>query len=473
MPSSPISTLPPEVLHQVLTYLPIATLFKFARTSRRNYDASILALQNLQLAVFPREIHGLLAYLASSSSEDLDAGFGELSDENPTRNQITIPAPLTASLLGDKRSKHPVLSPAQYREQLFRLQNALACSILSTPTLANLHSLTLHIYHITSSSLTQILATHFPNLQHLRLNFSHPYIHDSCLPAKYWTSPVFLRGSPIWNALAGIGDDSAACLRLRKLETLTLERAGITSVQLRRWIEHNPRLSRLTLRNVSGVDPEFVQWLGEYYDGEKTGDERPAVKLKTLALEHCSSLSIKSIEELGWLDSLFESRQMEPSDGESSPGLEVLSFNGSQDVSRIFLLAYLETMRPPVQQITLPEGKVLVAKLRSRAGSESSTGSRDEGADSVRQHMLNHRLVMGQNQSTQIVIDPQNGTGSDPNIATLSLSLNDGSEDDEDEDEDDESPVSYLRSASHRRTRKMRSYRPGQGGWIEPDTQAR
>lgn len=384
--STPISDLPPELLHQILTHLPISDLLAFSRTCKRHYSASILALQNLELAILPKRVQGLLAFLNASNFDHQSTSFDA---DSLSHHQIIIPSTLPSHLHTIRRynfAKSPPVpfpSPVQYREELFQYQNALTCSILSTPSLVNLESLTLHTYTIISPCLAETIATRFPRLRHLHLNFNHPYLHDSCLPAYYFTSPLFLKGSPLWNALVGLGREHEAKLRLTRLERLTVERAGITSVQLRTWIEKNPDLRELTLRNVMGVDDEFVTWLGEYHRnhmhlGTDTG-------LKYLALESCANLSLRTVEDFGWLDALTGTGTdtdhdqqtcndlVRQSDSDSKTTvLEALSFHGTP-VSTLSLLKYLEKKHHPLRQIGLPSGRLLVAAPTSPETTTSGT----------------------------------------------------------------------------------------------------
>src|SRR4051812_39774297 len=193
-----LSSLPPELLHEILVYLPVSNILSFSQTCKENFTTSTLALQTLHLAVLPRRIYGLLTFLNSLHLDDND--HPEIYDGTPTLHQITMPSELPIKYLelstksGSSRPRKPTLTPAQYREQLFALQNKLACSALSTSALSKIRTLSLHLYELTSPDLTNLLATSFDNLRNLHLNFSHPYLHDTCLPARYWTSPIFLKG---------------------------------------------------------------------------------------------------------------------------------------------------------------------------------------------------------------------------------------------------------------------------------------
>ncbi|KAI1612572.1 hypothetical protein EDD37DRAFT_311631 [Exophiala viscosa] len=458
--SARISDLPPELLHQILTYLPISSLLTFARTSKQHYSGSISALQDLQLAVLPKRVHGILAFLNASNFDDLDHNYAFWGHDSLSRNQIIIPSTLPAHLNRPRRSRSkkppdaPPLTPVQYREELFQLQNALSCSILSTPSLVNLQSLTLHIYNIVSPSLSDIIATRFPKLRHLHLNFNHPYLHDSCLPAQYWSSPLFLKGSPLWNSLAGLGRENESNLRLTSLESLTVERAGITSVQLQRWIARNPALKDLTLRNVMGVDDEFVQWLGQYHWARRSHDANSSgstpAKLRHLALESCANLSLKSVEDFRWLDALtltestpYHDEGLPDLEGSSGTSLQALSFHGSP-LSTSALLAYLEKTRAPLRQITLPSGRLLVARTPEPAISATVTGHDEHNVAPF--PALERRIGAVRTGSTHSLSDVDAG--------------NDG---------DDPSVPSYFRSVA---VRSLREYDAKNGcmGIIEPDT---
>ncbi|KIV83793.1 hypothetical protein PV11_05787 [Exophiala sideris] len=456
-----ISELPPELLHQILTYLPISNLLTFARTSKQHYSASISALQDLQLAILPKRVYGILAFLNASNFDDLDHNYTFWGHDSLSRNQIIVPStlPIPPHRLKRSRSKKPdasrqLLTPVQYREELFQLQNALSCSILSTPSLVNLQSLTLHIYNIISPSLSETIATRFPKLRHLHLNFNHPYLHDTCLPAQYWTSPLFLKGSPLWNSLAGLGRENEAKLRLTRLESLTGERAGITSVQLQRWIGRNPALKELTLRNVMGVDAEFVQWLGQYYicQSDKSNSPAPA-RLRNLALESCANLSLQSVEDFRWLDNLtftestvYLDEGLPDLDACSDTALQALSLHGSP-VSTTSLLKYLDETRPPLRQITLPSGRVLVARTTEPRVPETSVpASVHDEHDLVQFPALESRIGAVRTGSTHSLNDVGAGNNGD-----------------------DSSVPSYFRSVV---VRSLREYDAKSGcmGVIEPDT---
>lgn len=349
-----LSTLPPEILHNILKSLPLSPLLIFARTSKYNYQAAISTLTRLQLAILPRHVHGVLAFLNSdfSNPEYLYPGDDGQQDEH---HRVIVPSHPLAKTTStpthrSRRRDCTLKSAGEHREIQVACQNILTTSILSTQSLSNLQSLTIHMYDLTSSALSHTLATQFPHLRHLHLNFFHPYVHDACLPAFHWRSTP--SGTPAWNALAGIGDENSRNLRLHTLESLSIERASLTPVQLSKWIAANPNLKDLSLRNISGVDTEFLDLLTKIYSGESSHSP-----LHSLKLELCQNLSLKSDHDLASLDRLLC----------SSPPISAishLSFRGSLNVDTKLIrgrcLANQDNSQFPnwrIERLTLPRSQ--------------------------------------------------------------------------------------------------------------------
>ncbi|EXJ53339.1 uncharacterized protein A1O5_13433 [Cladophialophora psammophila CBS 110553] len=352
-----------------------------------------MAAHHLQLAVFSSRLYGVMAFISSrrsgeshlSDAKPEDYYDCDDDDADPRFNQHIVEASLPRPIFPvRRRPRSKVIEDRihalalRHVGRLIRLQNSMACSVLSTPTLANLQTLTLYMYDLMSPNLTSILATFFPNLQELHLGFCHPYIHDSCLPPKYWTHPNFLEPTTLWDVFGGIGVEHAANLRLKRLKKLTLERSGINRTQLQKWIQRNPDLTELRLRHVAGVDAEFVQWLSTYYhsdisDYRNLDVARPA-ELKVLALENCATLSLQSLEDMKWLDPLFNIPGRRAEDHDKTTAFQILSFRESTSVSTSSLMQYLAIMRPNVRQVTLPDSRVLIENTNVGANAAASSG---------------------------------------------------------------------------------------------------
>ena len=167
------------------------------------------------------------------------------------------------------------------------------------------------------ATLTSTLASRFPELRHLSLNFSHPCIHESYLPARYWRSTPFVsdEGTPAWNALAGIGAENREKLRSRGLRSLEVVRAAITERQCLEWVRRNPGLRKVRLQMVTGVDNSFVHGLAALAE---EGESRTG--LQVLQLENCGNLILKTEEEMAWIEKMVKN------------GLKELSFRECEGV---------------------------------------------------------------------------------------------------------------------------------------------
>lgn len=405
MAASNLQTLPPEMIHTILRHLPIPDLLAFSQTSRSNYAASIRALTTLELAVLPKRIHSVLAFLDrrwnDEEDEEVDEEDHDLSpfgrfthqrrsqrrdgdDRDPelyqvglttTRSAITVgisPRPTRMAKTAKRalstsattrpsssRSATPPqsqsASPQEVRTQEIKNQNSQALSIIRTRILKNLRSLTLHLYDLSSSSLedndeakddglTSYIATSLPRLQSLTLNFSHTYIHDQTLPARFWkTTPAPENnsstsdssmsqnpaGTPQWNSLCGLGPTHSQKLRLRNLRKLELNRASITSAQLCSWVSVNKKtLSQIKLSKVRGVDSDFLKHIFPSSSSTATDDGRMNV-IDTLEMESCANLVLQTKDDFSWI--------------QNCKGLEMnkLSFRGCKNVSESLLLKSL------------------------------------------------------------------------------------------------------------------------------------
>lgn len=309
--------LPVEILAQILLALPLPSLLSFARTSRRNNTLASSTLSKLNIAAFPKRIHGLLAFVAAndSYSEDDD---GRVKHYILTTKRSRID-PDEQQRSENHRLRYPELRtpPEVQRRESIEAQNQSLARVFVSPVLGNLSSLTLHTYALLSSSLSTTLAKSLPNLRHLNLNFSHPYIHDTTLPAGYWTScpEIAKEGSPAWNPLCGLGRQHEEKLQMRNLRSLSIRRAAITSAQLLKWVSLNSKLEDLRFDMVTGTNASFVEGLVRM-----RADRRKRASLKRLAIERCPNLRLEEMADFEWVQALM------------AMGLQDLSLEGCANV---------------------------------------------------------------------------------------------------------------------------------------------
>jgi hypothetical protein len=341
--TSAFSALPAELITQILSYLAIPSLASFAQTSHSNHAHAATSLKTLNLAVFTKRIHGILAFLYQSPFPLPTPTHTHT--HNNTYIDFATPTPTpthhNAALRHAPPSKH-FTTPQAYRASQIQAQNALATKILSSPLLAHLRDLTLHSYSCQSPALVAALAR-LP-LKRLSLNCAHPAVHDSCLPAGYWARmPVLAEaeGMSGWDLFGGgqradLGGGGGG------LEELCLARVAIEGAQLGRWVGRNAAtLRRLEVRLVAGVDARFVDALGDLalrwrgscglqpcqhrrggeakyrnkdsrvgyawsvLRGTTTGGCCGGLKLETLLLQDCANLTLRQPEDFAWIEALL------------------------------------------------------------------------------------------------------------------------------------------------------------------------
>ncbi|KAK4923586.1 hypothetical protein LTR66_016509 [Elasticomyces elasticus] len=177
------------------------------------------------------------------------------------------------------------------------------------------------MYGLESVELANAMATRLGDLQELKLRFYHPRIHDGLVSSTHWRQTP--AGSPAWNALVGLGSMHAGLLQLRSLRKLSIERAGLTSAQLRAWVGHNMQLEELELTNTAGVDFDFVHWLGQYCSGGTS-------RLRGITFVDCRRLVASEAGHLEWVVRLAFS------------GVHELDLKKCVNVKQILLLELLQ-----------------------------------------------------------------------------------------------------------------------------------
>lgn len=315
--SGRLNDIPPEVVLLILSHLPIDSLLAFGATSRTNYAYHVMSLTQLHLAIFPKRIQAIVAFLNCDPSFPTQAVMrppGCTSIPRPP-NYVSVVLPKSTS--GDQRKHRSRKVSSRDRtttdaaaedsyprsaKQTIRAQNTIFSNILNRYG-SSLVTLEFLAYDLDEHAAQALGFNCRRKLRHLALCFEHTHVRDHMLPRSFWRKPA--PGSTAWNSLIGIGGDGKT--GLKGLETLTLERAGITPWQLRKLVKRNRNLRELKLRTCSGVQQEFLDWLGAVGKERRStdfGDDEyveHGSMLEVLWVENCAGVSSKgaSVEEFG------------------------------------------------------------------------------------------------------------------------------------------------------------------------------
>jgi hypothetical protein len=308
-----LAQLPLEIISMILSRLSIYSLVSFGATSRNNFRHHILGVKRLHLAVFNRPLDAHIAFVDRGLSNNSNK-----SDDLSQVHQIRVVLPRSSTqfdlpprayfekFLGTKRGKQKYASLMSDKEfgdllsveQTIRAQNEKFAQMVCRYG-ATLMELEFLAHDLSNEGAMALSASCGSKLRHLGLRFQHPHVRDRFLTSgHYWANPA--PASSSWNYLIGIGP-RAKEIGMSNLESLVLERAGITPWQLRMLIKRNRTLEVLKLRTCAAVKPEFVNWLGGMdipdYEGEiprQEGEPVPGASLKILWLENCSGIYSKS-----------------------------------------------------------------------------------------------------------------------------------------------------------------------------------
>lgn len=315
----------------ILSQLPIHSLISYGATSKSNHAYHARCMRKLHLAVFQKRVHASIAFLDvnglvgkriawQARSNDVDSyqipiilpqssrGTDVTGCKTSTRSISSVPRTSSEWRRSGARADAVFASDTadegclQSAYQTIRAQNEVLAKIMSRYG-GSLIDLEFMAYDLNAQGATALSAHCGRKLRHLALRFEHPHIRDRMLSRRFWSQPA--PASPVWNALIGVGP-TGKNIGLTNLESLVLERAGVTPWQLRMLVKRNPRLTDLRLRTCAAVQPEFVNWLGGLDIPEWEGEEprradepAPGALIQVLWLENCDGIhSAKAVRNL-------------------------------------------------------------------------------------------------------------------------------------------------------------------------------
>ncbi|ODM15267.1 hypothetical protein SI65_09208 [Aspergillus cristatus] len=313
-----ISILPLELSLIILSHLPLKSLLVFGATSRKNYERHILCVRRLRLAVFQKRIHSVVSFLQAgwaNPDQISESGDVKSSDTQPSMHIVNIiqprlPFTSTGSSSLDEKydAKHSLKvlqrcsRPNLLMGQMVRNQNEVFAQFVNRYG-RSLTELEFMAYDLDTQGAQALGLNCQDSLRHLALRFEHPHIRDGFTKPAMWFKPA--PGSTAWNTLIEIGPQYKPRGKITGLETLTMERAGITPWQLSMLVRNNPNLKTLKLRTCSGAQPEFLDWLGGIDEGSDSEGESmrddcelaPGAQLEVLWLENCQQVLDRTVEK--------------------------------------------------------------------------------------------------------------------------------------------------------------------------------
>lgn len=259
---STFSSLPPEVTREVLDYLPIRSLLAFGLTSKNSHALQSVSLSRLRLGIFHSRLNSLVS-------------FTETTADRGCTVQIVLPK-----------------AESRNRKMVIRSQNAMIRTIVGNyhHTLQDLDIALWELHDAAAGSVARV-----KNLRHLSIRLDHPHTKMQDMGRSFWeTSP----GSTVWN---GLFAKAGAAPVLGRLQSLNLERAGITDYQLLQILESNPAIAELRLSKCLNITKETFEYLARSHVGKR---------LETLHFTHNATRNIddRILEHIGELKSLQVSR---------------------------------------------------------------------------------------------------------------------------------------------------------------------
>lgn len=221
---SNLASLPPELVREVISYLPIASFLAFGLTSKEHHAIQCSSLSILRLGVFPSRLAGMISLMEAAAD------------------------------VSSIHSVQTVLPKAQTRtkDMIIRNQNALVQKVVDKHR-QTLRDLEIALWDLKKPSARSV--SRLVNLRRLSIRLDHPHTRHAKVDRDFWeSSPV----STAWNSFFARPDERKV---FGRLQSLNLERAGITDFQLRQILKNNPMMSDLRLRKCLVLTRETFEHL--------------------------------------------------------------------------------------------------------------------------------------------------------------------------------------------------------------------
>lgn len=221
---STLASLPPELIREVISYLPIASLLAFGMTSKEHHAIQCCSLSTLRLGVFPSRLAGVISLMEAAA---------DISSIHSV--QTVLPRTQTRT-----------------KDMIIRNQNAVVQKVVDKHR-HTLRDLEIALWDLKKPSACSV--SRLVNLRRLSIRLDHPHTRHAKVDRDFWDiSPV----STVWNSFFARPDERKV---FGRLQSLNLERAGITDFQLQQVLKNNPMISDLRLRKCLVLTRETFEHL--------------------------------------------------------------------------------------------------------------------------------------------------------------------------------------------------------------------
>ncbi|KAF2814716.1 uncharacterized protein BDZ99DRAFT_515494 [Mytilinidion resinicola] len=274
MKSSPLLALPPELLVNILSFLPITSLLKFSETSHASHALATSSLHTLSLSIHTTRIGGIMSRLGAttlptpkntasafaSARNALSASFTESIPRSSRSSQSSLGIAEDSILRSGPHAVHVLIPNAHTFDPstLLAFHNALISSVLTRhkTTLRHLDlslwSLTPHIAHALKS---------LPALRTLSLRIEDPNARSTSRRIRLAHR---LEECVAWDILAEDASWASA------LQALRIDGAQVSTAQLGKLLSCNHLCRELWVCKCHNVDRDVWRYLGSEWKG-RTG----------------------------------------------------------------------------------------------------------------------------------------------------------------------------------------------------------
>ena len=254
-----LTALPPEISREVLRYLPVRSLLDFGLTSKYNHALQSCSLSKLRLGVFHSRLGGIVSLMETTANQSYLHSVQMILSKDESRTKVRVVHHQNLRIRKVVDAYQQTLRDLEVA--LWELDDSTACSI-----------------------------ARLKNLKRLSIRLDHPHTRFPGIDRQFWESSP---GSTIWNNLASKPGKST----LGRLQSLNLERAGITDYQFAKVLESNPLLTELCLSKCLVLTNKIFKILAESKIGRR---------IETLCFTKSDSDDIdgRMLEYIGKLPSL-------------------------------------------------------------------------------------------------------------------------------------------------------------------------